>query len=341
MTHHLLNSQIEAYFQRTLDPAALLAADDHLAACAACRERAERSASSIRQLHRSLTVAHLTQEQFELYADGRLNDADANAHLRECPECLAEADDLTQFVRAGTSIKPAGTMAWWRLAMAAAICAAVVGGALLLRSTREPAPVVRKAEASLLPDDLRDLRDQALRVGRIAVPPEISALRGRTETQLGSSTAPQAELLFPVGTAVLSSRPAFRWRPFPGAQQYEVSLFTISGRPVARSGPLHQTSWTPGSDLAGGEVYVWELSVAVNGKQIIAPRPPAPQARFLVIAEAERLRLADIATRFPSEHVLLGVLYAQAGALDDARRELRAAVAAGQSGAVPLLKSLE
>jgi len=342
MSGHLEPVQLDAYLRRTLDAPALLAADDHLARCVECRERGGRAITPIRQLRRSLVVAHLTQEQFELYADRRLTDAEAVAHLKECPDCLAEAQDLSQFVRAGAFFTPAAPKSRWRFAVAAAVCATLVGaGVLIVRSAREPANVAKAPAASVIPDDLREIRDEALRLGRIVIPPEIAALRGKIETQQEGSAAPQPELEYPVGMGVLFARPEFRWRAFPGAQRYEVSVFTIAGRPVTSSGPLQATSWTPQEDLPAGEVYVWELSVTVNGKLITAPRPPAPQARFLVVANTDRTRLAEIAARFPHEHVLLGVMYAKMGALAEARRELQAAVNAGQVDAAPLLKSLE
>ena len=93
--------------------------------------------------------------------------------------------------------------------------------------------------------------------------------------------------------------------------------------------------------MEAGKVYLWQLTASVRGTRITAPRPPAPEARFLVAPVSERSRLADLAARFPEEHVLLGVLYAQAGALADARREWRVVTEEGHAEAARLAEQLE
>jgi hypothetical protein len=342
MNDHLEPLKLEEYLSRTLSPAALLAADDHLAQCTECRERAALSAPPIRQLRRSFAPAHLNQDSLAAYAEGRLSDAAARAHLRECAQCREEAEDLLRFVREGTRTAPAREpRVWWRLAAAAAVCALVVG-AMILRSRQESVRIAAVAPATRsLPADLRELRDEALKDGRVAIPAGIVSLRGETETQLGGGAPDsQPELQTPVGTGILTARPEFRWKPVPGAQQYEAIVFDANAREIASSGPLQQPEWTPAQDLDSGEVYFWELTVLVNGKRITAPRPPAPQARFLVIPETDRARLADLAVRFPQEHVLLGVLYARAGALDEARQQWRTAIASGHPEAARLLDSI-
>ena len=341
MSDHLEAAQLEGYLARTLDPAALLAADDHIAHCSACRERAAASVPPIRQLRRSFAARHLSQESLSDYAEGRLSDRGAQAHLRECAQCRAEAGDLRAFVREGKRRPATASPArlWWRLAAAAALCALAIAAVIVLRNRPHTPNLAAIPGNAALPADLAAMRDTALKTGRLFVPPEIAALRGERESQLGTATESQPQLETPVGTGVLSPRPEFRWKPVADAQRYEVVLFDAQGNPAASSGALQSPSWTPPRDLAEG-TYFWELNVVVNGKRITAPRPPAPQARFLVITQAERLRLATLAARYPRDHVLLGILYARAGALDDARRELAAAAAGGQKDAQRLLASL-
>lgn len=124
-----------------------------------------------------------------------------------------------------------------------------------------------------------------------------------------------------------------------GAEWYEVAIFNTSFQQVAASGRLQGTAWKTAA-LEEGKVYLWQLTVPVGGRRLTAPRPPAPEARFVVLRAEESARLASVAARFPREHVLLGVLYARAGAVAEARTEWEAAVAEGHVEARKLLDSL-
>jgi hypothetical protein len=56
--------------------------------------------------------------------------------------------------------------------------------------------------------------------------------------------------------------------------------------------------------------------------EIVAPVPPAPEARFRVLSQAEAARVSDVRSRYGESHLVRGILLAQAGVLDDAEREL-------------------
>lgn len=60
-----------------------------------------------------------------------------------------------------------------------------------------------------------------------------------------------------------------------------------------------------------------------DGQEFKAPRPPAPQARFRILDQAKANELAKARRAYPSSHLTLGLLYAQAGLLKEAEQELR------------------
>ena len=68
-------------------------------------------------------------------------------------------------------------------------------------------------------------------------------------------------------------------------------------------------------------MYRW--LVRVEGEDPITE--PA-SAHFLVLDVATAKRLHDVARRYPDQHVLLGILYAQAGALDESENEFLGAL---------------
>jgi predicted Zn-dependent protease len=61
-----------------------------------------------------------------------------------------------------------------------------------------------------------------------------------------------------------------------------------------------------------------------DGKEFSSPRPPAPQAKFRILDQAKTNELAEAQRMYASSHLTLGLLYTQAGLLDEAERELRA-----------------
>ena len=60
-----------------------------------------------------------------------------------------------------------------------------------------------------------------------------------------------------------------------------------------------------------------------DGQEITSPRPPAPQARFRIIDKTKANELARAKRAYPSSHLTLGLLYADAGLLKEAEQEFR------------------
>ncbi len=104
MSQHLSPDDIRDFVDRTLTPARLLEADEHLAGCDLCR-------SAIKTMTRSITVTsaenevlfgrepneHLSYEQLTAYVDGHAGDVDreiVEVHRSVCPECSAQIAEL-------------------------------------------------------------------------------------------------------------------------------------------------------------------------------------------------------------------------------------------------------
>jgi hypothetical protein len=144
----------------------------------------------------------------------------------------------------------------------------------------------------------------------------------------GASDAPGFQPLLPLATAVETDRPTFEWTHVPGATVYVVSVFDLDFDQVAESPPLVATRWRPDAPLARGRTYVWQVRASRADGEIVAPAPPAPEARFHVLSPTEAARLVGVRGRYRDFHLVLGVLLAEAGALDEAERELESLVTA-------------
>src|SRR5262245_23739130 len=106
MNGHFSAQLIERYRQRTLPPAELLDADDHLATCELCRHqlnderRVQATARSLRADLAATGLSHLPYEHLAAYVEGALDLTDreiADSHLNLCAQCTWEIDELREF----------------------------------------------------------------------------------------------------------------------------------------------------------------------------------------------------------------------------------------------------
>jgi hypothetical protein len=172
-----------------------------------------------------------------------------------------------------------------------------------------PPAVIERVEAAL--------GSRRLAVGEVA---ELGGARGAL---MGQSPTPGGfGLVSPVGVVVESTRPRLRWDELPGASVYEVTILGLDLVPMVTSQAVHGAEWTPPADLPRGRTYVWQVAALKAGTRVIAPAPPAPEARFHVLDAARAQRLDDV--RRTSSRLALAVLLADAGLVDDSRRELLA-----------------
>ncbi|HQR36268.1 MAG TPA: zf-HC2 domain-containing protein [Blastocatellia bacterium] len=160
----------------------------------------------------------------------------------------------------------------------------------------------------------------ALKSGKVNLTPAPTGLKARAETLLGDPGKEESfALISPVGKIELSPRPQLRWQALSGATSYRVLVFTTNYETVAQSEALTGTTWTVPRSLASNQIYVWQVIAVKDGREIKAPVAPAPEARFKILDQAKAKEIA--AAR--DSHLLMGLLYAQAGMRDEAERELQ------------------
>ncbi|HWT01420.1 MAG TPA: hypothetical protein VN256_14320 [Pyrinomonadaceae bacterium] len=177
-----------------------------------------------------------------------------------------------------------------------------------------------------LPEELRAQISSALVTQRLARAPalddlsdEAGVLRGGVQSGLPFG------LLAPLGVVVESDSPTFRWQPLAGADRYSVTVTDDKLNEVAASGPVTATSWRAPRPLARGVTYSWQVTAhKKDGQAVTSPVLPAPPAKFQVLAQKRLRELRDARGLYPDSHLALGVLYAQAGLLDEAAREFEA-----------------
>ena len=167
----------------------------------------------------------------------------------------------------------------------------------------------------------------ALSTQNIEISPAAKELRSQSGVLMGdASPGVSFPLTTPVGKVIQTDRPQFRWRELKDAESYVVTIFDSNFNKVAESPSLRQAAWTTGTPLKRGAVYQWQVTAIKDGQEIKSPVRPAPDARFKVLDVAAANDIAAAKRQSGNSHLLLGILYANAGLIDDAERELQALV---------------
>jgi hypothetical protein len=185
------------------------------------------------------------------------------------------------------------------------------------------------------PTPFQQLVKQTLTAQRVETPQMPADLIGKSSVLMGHADEGHPfALLGPVGTIVMSDRPTFHWRALGGAGGYVVKVYDADFNEVAVSPQLSVTEWTVTRSLERGLIYSWQVTARAGDKEVISPVRPAPEARFMTLDQAKANELANAKIAAAGSHLTLGILYAQAGLLDDAERELQALLRANPQSAL-------
>jgi hypothetical protein len=203
------------------------------------------------------------------------------------------------------------------------------------------APKAPSPSESPLSGDQNAALQLALTTHSLERAPILDRLISKRGVLLGpSAEAKGFELTSPMGTAVLADRPLFQWKAASGATQYVVAIFDENFDKVGESPAISATEWQPERALPRGRIYNWQVTATIGGKTEHAPTPPAPEARFQVVSQEIADGIETARHEHPANHVLLAALYAKAGAVMDAGKELDQLAASDPATAAALRQSL-
>jgi hypothetical protein len=258
------------------------------------------------------------------------------AHTAQCADCrlaLGARMDVNEMAADAHSLLASPPQSAVRQfpRYAAAAAALVVVSAAAFWYSRHPAAPTESPTV-----------EQALRTGHVELPQFLGELRPQPQVLMGGPDAPPAQTLSPRGTAVAGLPVEFRWQPQYGDWTYQVRVFTLTGDPVTTSPEVITPHWSCQQDLKAGADYQWQVTAVHGSERVTLPGPSEAPPRFRVLDSASAERLRELARRQPVDHLLLGVEYARAGLLDDARVHLTEAarLAPGRPEILGLLHSL-
>ena len=175
-----------------------------------------------------------------------------------------------------------------------------------------------------LPPAYQSLVKKALASQKIEPSSQLQGLTRSSSTLMGSNNKSRDfAVIEPVGKVLLSSQPTLRWSALEGATSYAVEVYDEQFKLVTSSSELTERSWTISQPLRRGRVYSWQVKASKDGQEVTSPRPPAPQAKFRVLDQAKANEIVQAKRAYPTSHLTLGLLYADAGLLKEAEQELR------------------
>lgn len=215
--------------------------------------------------------------------------------------------------------------------------------AILVRDAGRIIAVDTGGRLTGLPDTMTAKTDMVAQALRAGVLPGVAAHKGlgqRELTLMGDGT-PQETLavLAPIGTVVRETQPTFRWTALAGARGYVVTIYSASFDVVIASQSVRDTSWRATTALKPGAMYLWQVTANTPDGRVHAPTPPAPDARFRVMDEAARRTLERDLAGAGSSRLLAGLLFADAGLLDEADQAFTA-LAKENPGSEPVTRLL-
>jgi hypothetical protein len=359
MTEHLTFRQVKEYLAKRLPAQQIPGFHEHAEGCSACREMLVASVIGCGDEHLSEQQAvDFVAGLLAAEENGRVAE-----HLGSCPSCTATVADLEEFrqsdqlggataevpeapIQRRPHIIPANN--WARLLPIAAALLAVAGASLWL--VHRPGHTEAKVMAQLrdatgllqlnhtgvitapaLPPAAAGLIAGAMRTGRLPEGPAalVTDPPETLRSSSGSLPSPALKIVSPVGIRVVSDRPEFRWNPLRGAASWQIKVFDENFNEIARSGVIHggpgeAAVWVPEAALPRQRSLLWQVTEIRNGARITAPAPPEPSPRFEIISAEAARQITEARATSPPSHLLLAILYSQAGLRREAASEIEA-----------------
>lgn len=165
---------------------------------------------------------------------------------------------------------------------------------------------------------------EMLATGKLPAPAHVlTGARGQLLSG-GREAAAGFAVRTPVGTAVREPLPAFQWTPAPDATGYRVRIVDESLEVVAESDTVLTTTWRPRAALPRGRTLQWQVEADVPSGHELAPTPPAPEARFRILTDAEDAELTRALGSTGESSLAALYLYSSAGLRSEARRVISA-----------------
>lgn len=345
MSEHMTAEEVRRFCEGRLPDVEVLRVARHLSACPSCAAHGRpEGRSGLAGDAISFRAAVLGEawhldpdEDLFPWVDGTLDPSrrlEVAEHLEICERCR---DDVMA-VSAESRVQHRTRR--FPLAVAAALFIALIGGlmAIVLRnpdgasnprnvSAMHPVPAARPGSAPSRAVRTVDPRvAAAIQRGKLDLPSTLAELRADPDVLRGRVEEAHTVSLSPAATFVETATPTFFWTAPPGEMAEVIVL--EADREIARGLPTTSRVWTSSRALPRQTTLTWQVRMhRSDGSTYIIPRVPDPPPMFRILDQTAAGRIAAERRLHADDPFLLGVLEAQAGLIDDARRDLELAAA--------------
>ena len=170
-----------------------------------------------------------------------------------------------------------------------------------------------------LPPALQRTVQRALNTGVVTarLPDE---LKSPVVKPRGISAENKVTLLSPTKTVITTERPLMQWKPVTGATSYVVTIVDPAFNLIAKSPVIKETKWQVEQPLKPDTTYLWQVTAFRNEEEIESEQHVVARFRVAapnVIAQLKRYRESY------SSHLVMGLLHAKEGMLEEAEREFQ------------------
>ena len=335
---HLSFDQSAAYVDGLLTGAERRMIEDHLASCAQCARSQPTSAPSETRSQRN-SNANIDREERRRSAVGLAGSRRGRTALAPPQNPLVdlrvgglvafggggvdgdvESDAATDrlYVLSTPATAPSVNFASPTPETAPALVRLNDGGSSLWLDARG-----RLTGVDQWPPEYRRMAEAALSNQRAPRSPLLAGLSRQGSSLMGGAdVGPRFAIIEPAGKVLLASRPAFKWTWLVGAGR----LCRESLRRAIQSGLIQPPAHRPQLDGAAARARagLFVAGQSGQGRTGIHRAQPAGAGRQIQNPRSGRSRRDSRARRdYASSHLLLGLLYARAGLLDEAEREFR------------------
>lgn len=253
------------------------------------KAEAERARSADLQAQVAAAQSQLTQEQ---QARQRQLQEDRQAYGRQ----MARVRQETETVQEGLKVR--------------------IGNLERQLAARPHPPVLAQPPRNDAGRQLLQTLETAVLQGVVNLPAQVASLTQGTDRSGSSQGRPEISLLRPVATFVWEERPTLAAKPLDGATGYQVTIVNPDAPGTSiKTIPLSISKWKVANALQRGQVYEWWVTARKKDRDV-----SSPVARFRMLDKAQ----ADAVTRaqrvYTGLPLTLGIVYAQAGLVDDAER---------------------
>lgn len=184
---------------------------------------------------------------------------------------------------------------------------------------------------------------ETLQSGRVKITTPLTGAGGKSGTLMGDPANAKFRLLAPVNIVIESDRPLFQWQGLDGVATFKVTIFDENLNKIAESESVNTNQWKTNPALRRGQTYIWQVRASANNQELVAPAPGSPRVKFKVLEQAKIAEIENTKKTNGKSHLVMGILYADAGLLKEAEREFTALLKANPQSTVArrLLQSVK